>query len=310
MFVFKAAVVGAGTMGGQIAQTVAAAGIPVVLKDIDDALVQAGLAEARSVTGGQVRKLVEKGRLSDEQGQAQVDEVLARIHGTTSYGGFGDVDLVIEAVPEKIEIKQGVFAELDAATPSHAILASNTSSLSISEIAEATLRPDRVVGFHYFYPASIMPLIEIVEGEETSPETLTAAVTFAQAIRKQPITCAEVPGFVVNRILNSGVSEVWREQEQKGLSIKRIDEGIAAAGVVPVGPFFLVNLLGLDTVLHVAEHMRESYGDRFYVPQGIRKLVEAGRLGAKTGGDGVYGPDGSPNLDGDEDPDIDELVEL
>ena len=149
-----------------------------------------------------------------------------------------------------------MFAELDAATPGHAILASNTSSLSITEIGEATLRPEKVIGFHYFYPASIMPLIEIVEGEDTSAETVTAAVTFAQAIRKQPITCAEVPGFVVNRILNSGIAEVWREQEEKGLSIKKIDEGVGAAGVVPIGPYYLVNLLGLDTVLHVAEHLR------------------------------------------------------
>ena len=135
-----------------------------------------------------------------------------------------------------MEIKQSVFAELDAATPGHAILASNTSSLSITEIGEATLRPEKVVGFHYFYPASIMPLIEIVEGEETSAETVGAAVTFAQAIRKQPITCAEVPGFVVNRILNSGISEVWREQEEKGLSIKQIDEGVGAAGCRPDRP--------------------------------------------------------------------------
>ena len=230
MFVFKTAVVGAGTMGGQIAQTIAAAGIPVVLKDIDDALVQAGLDEARNVTSGQVAKLVERGKLSAEQGEERLAEVLGRIHGTTSYAHFGDVDLVIEAVPERMEIKQAVFAELDAATPGHAILASNTSSLSITEIGEATLRPDKVVGFHYFYPASLMPLIEIVEGEETSAETVTAAVTFAQSIRKQPITCAEVPGFVVNRILNSGISEVWRAQEEQGLSIKAIDEGVGAAG--------------------------------------------------------------------------------
>ncbi len=311
MFVFKAAVVGAGTMGGQIAQTIAVAGIPVVLKDIDDALVQAGLDEARNVTSGQVGKLVEKGKLTEEQGQAQIEAVLGRIHGTTSYEGFGDVDFVVEAVPEKMEIKQGVFAELDAATPGHAILASNTSSLSITEIGEATLRPEKVVGFHYFYPASIMPLIEIVEGDETSAETVGAAVTFAQSIRKQPITCAEVPGFVVNRILNSGIAEVWREQEEKGLSIKQIDAGVGAANVVPMGPYFLVNLLGLDTVLHVAEHLVESYGEeRFYVPKGMQKLVSEGKLGAKAGGDGFYDPQGEPNISGDGEPDIAELVEL
>jgi enoyl-CoA hydratase / 3-hydroxyacyl-CoA dehydrogenase len=311
MFVFKAAVVGAGTMGGQIAQTIAAAGIPVVLKDIDDALVQAGLTEARNVTTGQVSKLAEKGRITPEQAEAQIEEILGRIHGTTSYERFGDVDFVVEAVPEKMRIKQDVFAQLDAAVPGHAILASNTSSLSITEIGEATLRPDKVVGFHYFYPASIMPLIEIVEGEETSAETVGAAVTFAQAIRKQPITCAEVPGFVVNRILNAGTSEIWREQEEKGLSIKKIDDGVGAAGVIPVGPYHLVNLLGLDTVLHVAEHLVESYGgERFYVPKGMQKLVSEGKLGAKTGGDGFYDPEGKPNIAGDGDPDVDQLIEL
>jgi len=311
MFVFRAAVVGAGTMGGQIAQTIAAAGVPVVLKDIDDALVQAGLEEARNVTMGQVAKLVERGKLTSEQGEGRIAEVLGRINGTTTYAEFGDVDFVIEAVPERMEIKQDVFAELDAATPGHAILASNTSSLSITEIGEATLRPDKVVGFHYFYPASLMPLIEIVEGEDTTAETVTAAVTFAQAIRKQPITCAEVPGFVVNRILNSGISEVWRTQEEQGLSIKLIDDGVGASGLVPVGPYHLVNLLGLDTVLHVAEHLAESYGDeRFYVPAGMQKLVSEGRLGAKTGGDGFYDPQGEPNVPGEAEPNIEELVEL
>jgi enoyl-CoA hydratase / 3-hydroxyacyl-CoA dehydrogenase len=311
MFVFKAAVVGAGTMGGQIAQTIAASGIPVVLKDVQEELVQAGLDEARNVTQGQVGKLVERGKLSEEQGAAQVEEVVGRINGTTSYEGFGDVDFVIEAVPERMEIKQAVFAELDAATPGHAILASNTSSLSITEIGEATNRPDKVVGFHYFYPASIMPLIEVVEGDDTAPETIAVALNFAQAIRKQPIACAEVPGFVVNRILTAGMSEVWREQEAKALAIKEIDEGMGAANVVPVGPYFLVSLLGLDTVLHVAEHLHDSYGDeRFYVPREMQRLVAAGKLGAKTGGDGFYSPQGEPNVDGDAQPDVDELVEL
>jgi enoyl-CoA hydratase/3-hydroxyacyl-CoA dehydrogenase len=311
MFVFKAAVVGAGTMGGQIAQTIAAAGVPVVLKDIDEALVQAGLAEARGVTEGQLAKLVERGKLTSEQARELLEEILGRIHGSTAYERFGEVDFVIEAVPEKMEIKQQVFAQLDAATPSHAILASNTSSLSITEIGDATLRPEKVVGFHYFFPASIMPLIEIVEGLETSAETVGAAVTFAQAIRKQPITCAEVPGFVVNRILNAGVAEVWRKQEEQGLSIKRIDEGVGAAGLVPVGPYQLVNLLGLDTVLHVTEHLADSYGgERFYVPKGMQKLVSEGKLGAKTGGDGFYDPSGQPNIAGEAEPDVAEMVEL
>jgi enoyl-CoA hydratase/3-hydroxyacyl-CoA dehydrogenase len=220
------------------------------------------------------------------------------------------VDFVIEAVPERMEIKQAVFAELDAVTPGHAILATNTSSLSITQISDATLRPDKVVGFHYFFPASLMPLIEVVEGDDTSSETLQAAVSFAQAIKKQPITCADVPGFVVNRILTAGMSEIWRAQEEQGLSIKAIDEGVGAANVVPMGPFFLTNLLGLDTVLHVAEHLQESYGDeRFHVHGPMQQLVADRKLGAKTGGDGFYDPQGNPNVEGDADPVVEDLVE-
>jgi enoyl-CoA hydratase / 3-hydroxyacyl-CoA dehydrogenase len=309
MFVFKAAVVGAGTMGGQIAQTIAASGIPVVLKDIKQELVDAGLAEARKVTEGQVGRLVKKEKITEEEGRAQVDEIVARIAGTTSYDGFGDVDFVIEAVPENMDLKQAVFAELDAVTPGHAILSSNTSSLSISEIGEATLRPEKVVGFHYFYPAAVMPLIEIVEGDETARDTVEAALNFAQTIKKQPIVCAEVPGFVVNRILNSASAEIWRAQEEQGLSIKKIDDGVAAENVAPMGPFVLIDLLGLDTVLHVAEDLHASYGDRFYVHEGMRKLVADGKLGAKSGGEGFY-TNGEPNIEGDADPDGKRLAEL
>jgi len=309
MFVFKAAVVGAGTMGGQIAQTLAAAGIPVMLKDVKQELVDHGLTEARNVTQGQIGKLVKKGKITEEQAAAQVDEVVRRITGTTSYAGFGDVDFVIEAVPEKMEIKQAVFAELDAVTPGHAILSTNTSSLSITEIGDATLRPHKVCGFHYFYPASVMPLIEIVQGDETSSETMQAAFNLAQTIKKQPITCAEVPGFVVNRILNSGISEVWRAQEEQGLSIKSIDDAIGAQNVVPMGPFFLIDLLGLDTVHHVAEYLEESYGDRFYVHQGMAKLVSEGKLGAKTGGSGFYSG-GEPQIEGSGEANGEELAEM
>lgn len=310
MFVFKAAVVGAGTMGGQIAQAIAAAGFPVVLKDVGDELVQAGLAEARRVTLGQFGKLAKQGKISEEQAAAQVEDVLARIEGTTTYDGFGDVDFVIEAVPERMEIKQAVLAELDAATPGHTILASNTSALSITEIGEVTLRPDKVVGFHFFFPASVMPLVEVVEGDETSSETVQAAVTFAQAIRKQPITCADVPGFVVNRILLAYLSELWREQESRGLSIKALDEGLVERKVVPIGPFELINQLGLDTTLHVAEHLAAAYGERFYVPESMRALVAEGKYGAKTAGQGFYDPQGEPNVAGAAAPDLDEIVEL
>jgi 3-hydroxyacyl-CoA dehydrogenase len=283
MYVFKAAVVGAGTMGGEIAQVIAAAGLDVVLKDVEQKFVDQGLEKAQQVTQGQLGGLVKKEKITQDEADKQAEEIVGRIAGTTEYEGFGDVDFVIEAVPERMQIKQAVFAELDAVTPGHAILSSNTSALSISEMGEATSRPDKVVGFHFFYPASMMRLIEVIEGDETSPETVQVASNFAQQIRKTPIKCGEAPGFVVNRILNSSVSEIWRVQEEEGIDVKELDRVIQESKTVPMGPFFLTDLLGLDTVLHVAEHLRESYGDRFYVHSGMKELVEAGNLGQKTG---------------------------
>jgi 3-hydroxyacyl-CoA dehydrogenase len=275
MFVFKAAVVGAGIMGGEIAQTIANADVPVVLKDVKDEFVQQGLEKARSLWQARV----DQGKLE----AAELERKLGLISATTGYDGFGDVDFVIEAVPERMEVKQAVFSELDAVTPGYAILASNTSSLSITEMGEATGRPDKVVGFHFFFPASVMRLIEVIEGDDTSAETAQAAVGFAQRIRKLPIRCLEAPGFVVNRILNSSASELWRMQEETGMDVKELDKLVAESKAAPMGPFFLADLLGLDTVLHVAEHLKESYGDRFYLHKRMQELVAAGELGAKTG---------------------------
>ena len=283
MFVFKAAVVGAGVMGGEIAQVIASAGIPVVLKDVDERFVDAGLEKAREVTEGQVSKLVKKEKLTREQADEQRAGVLELITPATTYDGFGDVDFVIEAVPEKMEIKHAVFADLDAVTPGHAILGSNTSGLSITEIGDASSRPEKVVGFHFFWPASRMRLIEIVEGDETSSETSQVAANFAQAIRKMPVRCGEVPGFVVNRILTSTASEIWRYQDETGTPIEAIDEALTASGVVPMGPFRLADMSGLDTALKVARDMHGAYGDRFYVHRGMEELVAQGDLGAKSG---------------------------
>ncbi len=275
MFVFKAAVVGAGTMGGEIAQTIANADIPVVLKDVDQKFVDTGIEKARSLWQARV----DAGKMD----AAELERKLALVIGATDYDAFGDVDFVIEAVPERMQIKQAVFSELDKVTPGHAILCSNTSSLSINDMGEATSRPDKVVGFHFFYPASVMRLIEVIEGDDTSPETAQAASNFAQAIKKMPIRCGEAPGFVVNRILNSAASELWRFQEETGIDIKELDKIVAESKAAPMGPFFLTDLLGLDTVLHVAEFLKESYGDRFYVHKQMQGLVAAGDLGAKTG---------------------------
>jgi 3-hydroxyacyl-CoA dehydrogenase len=283
MFVFKAAVVGAGVMGGEIAQVIASADIPVLLKDVKQEFVDKGLEKAHEVTQSQTAKLVKREKLTQEQADAQLEHTLGLITGTTEYEDFGDVDFVIEAVPEKMAIKHQVFADLDAATPGHAILASNTSGLSITEIADITNRPDKVVGFHFFWPASRMRLIEVIEGEDTSPETMQAAANFAQAIRKMPVRCAECPGFVVNRILTSTASEIWRYQDETGTDIEEIDKALTESKLVPMGPFFLADMSGLDTTLKVARDMQDAYGDRFYVHQGMAELVEQGNLGQKSG---------------------------
>jgi enoyl-CoA hydratase / 3-hydroxyacyl-CoA dehydrogenase len=283
MFIFKAAVVGAGVMGGEIAQVIASADVPVVLKDVDQRFVDTGLAKAREVTERQAARLVEKGKLSEAQAAAQVARVLGQISGATEYDGFGDVDFVIEAVPERMAVKQDVFADLDALTPGHAILASNTSGLSITEIADATQRPGQVVGFHFFWPASFMRLIEVIEGEMTAPATTQAASTFAQQIRKVPIRAAECPGFVVNRILLSTASEIWRYQDESGVPVEQIDEYIREHVGMPMGPFRVADMSGLDTVAKVAQDMRDAYGDRFYVHLGMEERVARGHLGAKSG---------------------------
>jgi enoyl-CoA hydratase/3-hydroxyacyl-CoA dehydrogenase len=315
MFIFKAAVVGAGTMGGQIAQTIAASGIPVLLKDIKQEFIDAGIKAATDATQGEVARLVKKGKLTEEQAAARVAEVIGLITGTLTYEGFGDVDFVIEAVPERMDIKQAIFQDLDAVTPSHAILATNTSALSVTEIGESTTRPDKVVGFHYFYPATLMPLVEVIEGEYTSPDTVAVAYAFAQNTRKQPIICGECPGFVVNRILIASVGEIWKAQEEGALDIQKVDTGLQEAKALPMGPFLLLNLLGLDTALHTAQHLHEEYDGglvdqdhaSFYVHKGITELVAAGKSGVKTG-EGVYKADGSKNLPGDAEPNIEELV--
>ncbi|MDP9188737.1 MAG: 3-hydroxyacyl-CoA dehydrogenase family protein, partial [Actinomycetota bacterium] len=270
-------------MGGEIAQAIASSGIPVVMKDVKQEFVDHGLEKARQVTEGQLGGLVKKEKITQEQADAQLTEITGRITGALDYSDFGDVDFVIEAVPEKMAIKHAVFADLDAVTPGHAILASNTSGLSITEIGDITQRPDKVVGFHFFWPASYMRLIEVIEGEETSPETTQVAANFAQAIRKMPVRCAECPGFVVNRILASTASEIWRYQDETGTDVEEIDRALIEAKLVPMGPFLLADMSGLDTTLKVARDMQDAYGDRFYVHQGMVELVEQGNFGRKSG---------------------------
>ena len=215
------------------------------------------------------------------------------IAGTTTYDEFGDVDFVIEAVPERMEIKQAVFRELDAATPGHAILASNTSSLSISEMAETTLRPDKVVGFHFFYPASVTPLVEVIAGEDTSEETATVAYNFAQAIKEQPIVCVEVPGFVVNRILMATIGEIWRAQEEQGLAEgnRRGDRRRQGA---PMGPFSLADC-SVSTPSCMWRSTSATPTARASTSTRFCAVGHRRRPGAKSGGEGFF-KDGEQNI--------------
>jgi len=301
MFVFKAGVVGAGTMGAEIAAVIAAAGFPVLLCDAEQGALEAGLERARAILARQ--RPPAGGGDGDAASAAQ--ELL---RGAVGFDGLSDADLVIEAVPEDLELKLDVFAALDAATPGQTILASNTSALSISDIATAATRPERVIGMHFFNPASAMRLVELVEGEETSSEALAGAASFVAALRKTSIRCADTPGFVVNRVLGSALSELWWAQEEDGLSVAALDAAIASAKVAPMGPFALADMIGLDTVLAVAEHLQQAYGgERFHVHGELRELVGRRELGAKTGR-GFY-ERGEPRGGGADVPDAEALAE-
>lgn len=275
MYIFKAAVVGAGAMGAEIAEVISASELPVVLKDLDDAMVAKGLKRIEGIYAERVKR----GKMTPQEMRNKMDLVIP----ATTFDDFGDVDFVVEAVPERIEIKKAVFAELDQVCPGQTILASNTSALSISEMASATKRPDKIVGFHFFNPASVMKLVEVIPGSQTSEETAATAMEFAQSLRKIPVRVKECPGFLVNRILMAGMAELLRVQEESAASPEEIDAVLRQAAGLPVGPFLLADMLGLDVVYHVAKTLEAAYGDRFHVPESLARLVEANHLGVKTG---------------------------
>ena len=275
MYIFKCAVVGAGAMGGEIAQVISWSGLPVVLKDIDQRMLDHGMQTARAI----YQRRVDKGKLT----KAEMDEKLTLIAPTLGYDDFSDVDFVIEAVPEKLEIKKSVFAELDRVCQSTAILATNTSALSITAIAAATKRPAQVVGFHFFNPASVMKLVEVVSGTQTSRDTIDTAVSFAEELRKIPVKVKECAGFVVNRVLMASMIEILRARAEMGIDHETVDAIVQAKAGVPMGPFLLADMLGLDVANDVATTLEKAYGPRFAAPSELRELVGAGHLGVKTG---------------------------
>lgn len=279
MYIFKAAVIGAGAMGAEIAQVISFSGLPVVLKDVDQAMLDKGMERIRGI----YQRRVEKGKMS----ASEMDSKVSLVTPTLSYDEFGDVDIVIEAVPEKMSIKRAVLGEIASAIPESAIVASNTSALSISEMGAALGRPQKMIGMHFFNPASVMKLVEVIPGLDTAQDTVDDVVAFAESLRKLPVVVKECPGFLVNRLLMPYLNEAVLALEEGAASANEIDQKMQAWGW-PMGPFLLMDMLGLDVCADVGQYLESEYGERMKGAQLFRKLIEAGRLGEKSGA-GFYG---------------------
>lgn len=274
MYIYKAGVVGAGTMGAEIAQVITYSGLPVVLKDVNQELVNKGIAKIRSIYESRVKK----GKMT----QQEVEQKMALVSGSTSNDAFKDVDIAIEAVPEKMEIKKQVFKDLDAVLPEGAILASNTSALSISELGGATKRPARVVGLHFFFPAHVMKLIEVIPGLATDDEVVNDVIAFSETLRKIPIRVNECAGFLINRLLMPYLNEAAYCLQEGAATLKEIDDAAVKFGL-PMGPFTLVDNLGLDICSDVVQVLLGSYGNRMKPAEVWEKLYAKKRFGVKTG---------------------------
>ena len=272
----KVFVIGAGTMGSGIVQAFAQKGCEVIVRDIKDEFVQSGIAK---ITKGLERQ-VAKGKMSEEDKEA----ILSRISGTTDMKLAADCDLVVEAAVENMKIKKEIFAELDEICKPETILASNTSSLSITEVAVATKRPDKVIGMHFFNPAPVMKLIEVIRGAATSQETFEYVKNLSLEIGKEPVEVAEAPGFVVNRILIPMVNEATFILQEGIASVEDIDAAMKYGANHPMGPLALGDLIGLDVVLAIMDVLYNETGDSKYRASSLlRKYVRAGWLGRKTG---------------------------
>ncbi len=275
MYVFKAAVIGAGTMGAEIAQVISLSGLPVILKDVDEQQLARGMRHIRDIYA----RRVGRGRMTEREAEDHV----ALVTGQLDYEGFSDVDLVIEAVPEKLGLKRAVLQELEAHVSRTAVMATNTSALPVSEIAQGLAKPSRFLGLHFFFPASVMRLVEVIGGEATDAETLDSGVEFVEGIRRIPVRVKECPGFLVNRVLMAGLAEVFRAERDLGLEPAAIDAAVAASRLAPMGPYALADALGLDIAQEVSETLRAAYGDRFDLGGRIAGLIADGKRGAKSG---------------------------
>ena len=276
----RIAVIGAGQMGNGITQVAASAGYEVLMVDIKQEFVDRGMATIQK----SLSKLVAKERMS----QLDADETIARITTTTNRNDCADVDLVVEAVPEILDLKTSIFSELDKICKPDCILASNTSSISISTIANSTSRPDKVIGMHFMNPVPIMKLVEIINGDQTSEATNSAVVEAAEKMGKTALSCNDSPGFVSNRILCPMLNEAILTL-QEGVAEPAAIDGIMKLGMNhPIGPLALSDLIGLDTVLHIMNVLHEGLNDDKYAPADLLKtMVSEGKLGRKSG-EGFY----------------------
>lgn len=274
----KAAVVGSGAMGHGITQLLAMSGYEVTMVDINDEI----LAKAKEKIKWSLSKFAEKKRIRQED----ADAALARIHTTISYEEAGkDADLAIEAAPENMDLKKTIFSKLDAATPPHAILASNTSTLSITEMGKATKRPDKVAGMHFFNPPIMMALVEVIKGDSTNQETMNTLADLAKKLGKTPITVRkDVRGFIVNRILGAVFNEAFWAYQRKEATMEGIDSSVKYTGGFPMGWFELGDFVGLDIAYEVGNILYQAYGERFKpCAEVIDPLIKDKKFGQKTG---------------------------
>ena len=284
MYIYKAAVVGGGAMGAGIAQVISYSGLPVVLREVNEELAQKALTAIRKVYQGRV----DKGKMSP----SEMESKMALVTVTTDLAALKEVDIAIEAVPEKMEIKKKIFQELDRVLPEHAILASNTSALSISALGAATRRPEKVAGIHFFFPAHVMKLVEVIPGLATSEETVADSIAFCESLRKIPVRVNECAGFLVNRLLMPYLNEAAFCAEE-GVSLKQIDEEMVKFGF-PMGPFILVDTIGLDICHDVVGILLEEYGRRMTPAALWGEIYNLKRFGVKSGA-GFYNYKGESN---------------
>jgi 3-hydroxybutyryl-CoA dehydrogenase len=275
MVIKRVGVVGCGLMGSGIAETCARGGYQVVVSEVNNELLEKGLGRIKA----SLAKGVERGKATQEE----ADAALARIEGTTSLKDFKDCDMVIEAIVENMEEKKKTFGALDKITPLHAILASNTSSLCITEMASATKRGDKVLGLHFFNPVPVMKLLEIVRTILTSEETFAVAKKFGDSLGKTVVVARDTPGFIVNYLLIPYLLDAVRGVENGIATKEDIDQGMVLGCNHPMGPIALLDFVGLDTTLFIADAMYEEFKDaRYAAPPLLRRMVLAGRLGRKT----------------------------